>query len=55
MYSVEVESMDKPFEISTISDRDIMSAIQENGWYIDKVEETSERCLEAVKKHYIYS
>ncbi|WP_092504724.1 DUF4116 domain-containing protein [Virgibacillus subterraneus] len=27
-----------------------MSAIQENGWYIDKVEKTPERCLEAVKQ-----
>ncbi|MFP5111384.1 DUF4116 domain-containing protein [Bacillaceae bacterium C204] len=43
--------MDKPSEIITISDRDIMSAIQENGWYIDKVEKTTERCLEAVKQN----
>ncbi|MGP4080625.1 DUF4116 domain-containing protein [Pseudalkalibacillus sp. R45] len=42
--------MGKPFEINTISDRDIMSAIQENGWYIDKVEKTPERSLEAVKQ-----
>ncbi|MBT2639447.1 DUF4116 domain-containing protein [Bacillus sp. ISL-39] len=42
--------MDKPSEIITISDRDIISAIQENGWYIDKVEKTPERCLEAVKQ-----
>lgn len=42
--------MDKPFEIISISDRDIMSAIQENGWYIDKVEKTPERSLEAVKQ-----
>jgi len=47
---VEVDSMDKPFEIISISDRDIMSAIQENGWYIDKVEKTPERSLEAVKQ-----
>lgn len=44
------DSMDKPSEIITISDRDIISAIQENGWYIDKVEKTPERCLEAVKQ-----
>ena len=43
--------MDKPSKISTISDRDIMSAIQKNGWYIDKVEKTPERCLEAVKQN----
>jgi len=43
--------MEKPSEIITISDRDIMSAIQENGWYIDKVEKTPERCLEAVKQN----
>ncbi|MCM3116325.1 DUF4116 domain-containing protein [Neobacillus sp. MER 74] len=43
--------MDKPSEIITISERDIMSAIQENGWYIDKVEKTPERCLEAVKQN----
>lgn len=43
--------MDKPSEIITISDRDIMSAIQENGWYIDKVKKTPERCLEAVKQN----
>jgi predicted MPP superfamily phosphohydrolase len=48
---VEVDSMDKPFEIINISDRDIMSAIQENGWYIEKVEKTPERCLEAVKQN----
>jgi calcineurin-like phosphoesterase family protein len=48
--SLEVDSMDKPSEIITISDRDIISAIQENGWYIDKVEKTPERCLEAVKQ-----
>lgn len=50
MFSVEVDNMDKPSEIITISDRDIISAIQENGWYIDKVEKTPERCLEAVKQ-----
>ncbi|WP_330502416.1 DUF4116 domain-containing protein [Peribacillus frigoritolerans] len=43
--------MDKPSEIITISDRDIISAIQENGWYLDKVEKTPERCLEAVKQN----
>lgn len=48
---MEVDSMDKPSEIITISDRDIISAIQENGWYIDKVEKTPERCLEAVKQN----
>ncbi|WP_173401268.1 DUF4116 domain-containing protein, partial [Halalkalibacter akibai] len=42
--------MDKPFEISTINDQEIISAIQENGWYIEKVEKTAERCLEAVKQ-----
>lgn len=42
--------MDKPSGFMTISDRDIISAIQENGWYIDKVEKTNERCLEAVKQ-----
>ncbi|KQL52675.1 hypothetical protein AN964_03470 [Heyndrickxia shackletonii] len=42
--------MDKPSEIITISDREIISAIQENGWYIDNVEKTTERCLEAVKQ-----
>lgn len=51
VFSVEEDSMDKPFEIITMSDRDIMSAIQENGWYIDKVEKTPERCLEAVKQN----
>ncbi|MGN7940960.1 DUF4116 domain-containing protein [Virgibacillus sp. 6R] len=43
--------MEKPFEISIKSDRDIMSAIQKNAWYIDKVEKTPERCLEAVKQN----
>ncbi|MEQ6391236.1 DUF4116 domain-containing protein [Bacillaceae bacterium S4-13-58] len=43
--------MDKPSEIISLSDRDIMSAIQENGWYIDKVEKTPERRLEAVKQN----
>ncbi|WP_440970910.1 DUF4116 domain-containing protein [Peribacillus frigoritolerans] len=43
--------MDKPSEIITISDRDIILAIQENGWYLDKVEKTPERCLEAVKQN----
>ncbi|MDV2684001.1 DUF4116 domain-containing protein [Alkalihalophilus lindianensis] len=28
-----------------------MTAIKENGWYIDKVEKTPERCLEAVKQN----
>jgi hypothetical protein len=45
------DSMAKPSEITTLNDRDIMSAIQENGWYIDKVEKTPERCLEAVKQN----
>lgn len=51
MFSVEVDRMDKPSEIITISDRDIILAIQENGWYLDKVEKTPERCLEAVKQN----
>lgn len=51
MFYVEVDRMDKLSEIITISDRDIMSAIQEDGWYINKVEKTPERCLEAVKQN----
>ena len=43
--------MDKPSEIITMSERNIMSEIKENGWYIDKVEKTPERCLEAVKQN----
>lgn len=34
-----------------IGDEVIMAAIQENGWYIDSVEKTPERCLAAVKQN----
>ena len=43
--------MDKSSEIITINDREIMLSIKENGWYLDKVEKTPERCLEAVKQN----
>jgi len=48
---VEVDRMDKSSEIITINDREIMLSIKENGWYLDKVEKTPERCLEAVKQN----
>ncbi|MFJ7817767.1 DUF4116 domain-containing protein [Bacillus toyonensis] len=47
---MEVDSIDKPSDIITKSDRDII-AIQENGWDINKEEKTPERYLEAVKKN----
>lgn len=49
--NVEVEIMDKSSGIITLSDQDIMLAIKENGFYIDNVEKTPERCLEAVKQN----
>ncbi|OUA84528.1 hypothetical protein BK706_25705 [Bacillus thuringiensis serovar leesis] len=48
---MEVDSIDKSSEIITKSDQEIMSAIQENGWEINKEEKTLESCLEAVKQN----
>lgn len=34
-----------------MNDQDIMTAIQKNGFYIDQVEKTPERCLAAVRQN----
>ncbi|MEM5678872.1 DUF4116 domain-containing protein [Bacillus paranthracis] len=51
MFSMEVDSIDKPSDFITKSDQEIMPAIQENGWEISKEEKTPEKYLEDVKQN----